>query len=185
MKLLDAGAYGIICPMINSREECEAFVGACRYAPLGYRSFGPTRALWYGGADYAQKANETVIAMAMIETQKALDNLDAIMSTPGLDAIYIGPADLGLSLGGIPKGDQTDPKVYAAIERILATAKKHHVVAGIHCASTAYAKKMFGIGFQFATILADNAFLNIGAKQAVAEMREGTQGAKGKAGGLY
>jgi 4-hydroxy-2-oxoheptanedioate aldolase len=102
MKLLDAGSYGIICPMINTRAEAEAFVGACRYAPDGYRSFGPLRATWYAGADYVKGANSTVLAFAMIETTKALGNLDEIMSTPGLDGIYIGPSDLGLSMGRRP-----------------------------------------------------------------------------------
>ena len=171
MKLLDAGAYGIVCPMINSREECERFVGACRYSPVGYRSVGPVRATWYGGGDYLKKANETVLTFAMIETRKAMDNLDAIISTPGLDAVYVGPADLGLSLGGEPKGDQTDPKIVAAIDAILASCKKHKVVGGIHCSSTDYAKKMFEKGFQFATILSDNALLNNAAKAAVAAMK--------------
>src|SRR5207344_2744970 len=78
MKLLDAGAYGIVCPMINSRTECEALVGACRYAPKGYRSFGPVRATWYAGADYFKHANDTVVAMAMIETKQAVEKLDEI-----------------------------------------------------------------------------------------------------------
>ena len=185
MKTLDAGAYGIICPMINSREECEALVGACRYAPKGYRSFGPTRAIWYAGSDYAKQANDTVLAIAMIETQKAMDNLDAIMSTPGLDGIYIGPADLGLSLGGEPRGDQTDPKIYQAIERILATAKKHNVVPGIHCSSTAYAKKMIAIGFQLVTVMSDAATLGMMARQTVAEMRADAKEVKAKSGSLY
>ena len=98
-KALDAGAYGIVCPMINNRAEAEKFVGSCRYAPLGYRSSGPIRASLYGGADYHAKANDIVVAFGMIETQEALDNLDAILSTPGLDAIYVGPSDLSISLG--------------------------------------------------------------------------------------
>lgn len=171
MKLLDAGSMGIICPMVNSRAECEAFVGACRYAPDGYRSFGPTRAIWYSGADYARHANAEVLAIAMIETKKALDNLDEILTTPGLSGIYIGPADLGLSLGREPKGDQTDPVVVAAIDAILAACKKHKVPAGIHCSSTDYAKKMIKIGFQLVTVMADNMLLNIAAKSAVGEMR--------------
>src|SRR5918911_151717 len=89
MKMLDAGCYGIICPMISTRAECEAFVRACRYAPHGYRSIGPTRATIYAGSDYAANANATVITMAMIETREAIDNLDDILSTPGLDAIYV------------------------------------------------------------------------------------------------
>jgi len=192
MKLLDAGAMGIVCPMINSRAECEAFVGACRYAPKGYRSFGPTRALWYAGPDYAKHANDTVITMAMIETKKAMGNLDEIMSVPGLDGIYIGPADLGLSLGGEPRGDQVDPKIVDAIKKILATAKKHKIRAGIHCSSTDYALKMIDWGFQFVTILADTALLANAAKSTVATMRAGnaeggTKKSKGpaKASGPY
>ena len=177
MKLLDAGAYGLICPMINTRAECEAFVGAARYAPQGYRSFGPMRATWYGGADYAQKANETIITMAMIETKKALDNLDDIMSVKHLDGIYIGPADLGLSLGGEPRGDQTDPKIVAAIKKILAAAQKHKLRAGIHCSSPEYALKMISWGFQFVTILNDSALLMNQAKATVATMRAGGKGA--------
>jgi len=171
MKMLDAGAYGIICPMINTRKEAEALVGACRYAPDGYRSFGPLRALMYAGPDYPKHANDTVLAIAMIETQKALDNLEQIMSVPGLDGIYIGPSDLALSLGGTPKPDQTDPKVVAAIEAILACAKKHGVTAGIHCGTPAYAKKMIDLGFQLVTIMSDNLLMASAAKQAVNEVR--------------
>ena len=98
MKLLDAGAWGIVCPMINTREECETFVGACRYPPRGYRSFGPVRATWYCGPDYYKNINDNVITMAMIETKQAVDNLDDILSVPGLDSIYIGPNDLAISL---------------------------------------------------------------------------------------
>ena len=176
MKSLDAGAYGIICPMINTREDAEALVGACRYAPQGHRSFGPVRALMYAGADYPQHANDTVLAIAMIETQQALDNLEEILNVPGLDGIYIGPSDLALSLGGTPKPDQTDPKVVAAIERILAAAKSHGVVPGIHCGSPAYATRMVEQGFQLVTILSDNLLMATAAKRAVAELREGIGG---------
>jgi 4-hydroxy-2-oxoheptanedioate aldolase len=184
MKLLDAGAYGIICPMINTRAECEALVRTCRYAPLGYRSFGPVRATWYAGADYWKHANETVIAMAMIETKQAVENLDDILSVPGLDALYIGPNDLALTLGCTPSGVPTDPIVVGAIKTIVAGAKRHGIYAGIHCGSTAMAKEMIALGFQFVTLLADNAFLATAAKGAVAEMREGAP-AVGKATGSY
>lgn len=172
MKLLDAGAYGIVCPMINSRAECEAFVGACRYAPAGYRSYGPVRATWYGGPDYWQRANDTVIAMAMIETRQAVERLDDILSVPGLDALYVGPNDLALTLGCAPSGVPTDPIVLDAIKTIVAGAKRHGVYAGIHCGSTAMAKDMIALGFQFVTLLADNAFLAAAAKSAVGEMRQ-------------
>ena len=173
MKMLDAGCYGIICPMINTRAECEALIGAIRYAPKGYRSFGPTRAMWYAGGDYATQANDNLLAIAMIETRKAMENLDEIMSTPGLDGIYVGPSDLALSMGGVPKLDQTDPPVVAAIQKIVATAKKHGVHAGIHCGSTDYAKQAIAWGFQLVTIAADNALLAQAAKSAVTAMKSG------------
>jgi 4-hydroxy-2-oxoheptanedioate aldolase len=184
MKMLDAGAYGIICPMINTRAECEMFVGACRYAPGGYRSFGPVRATWYGGADYYTHANDTMIAMAMIETKQAVENLDEILSVPGLDALYIGPNDLAITLGCAPSGVPTDPIVINAIKTIVAGAKRHGIYAGIHCGSTAMAKQMIALGFQFLTLMADNAFLASAAKSAVAEMREGSV-APVKATGSY
>ena len=155
MKMLDAGAYGIICPMVNTREECEKFVGACRYAPAGYRSFGPARAIIYGGADYASAANDTIITFAMIETATAMDNLDAIMSVEGLDAIYVGPSDLAISLGNPPSPEPAADNVVAAIEEILQTAHKHGVKAGIHCPSGKSVRDKFQKGFDFATILND------------------------------
>jgi 4-hydroxy-2-oxoheptanedioate aldolase len=183
MKLLDAGAYGIICPMINTRAECEALVKTCRYPPLGYRSFGPVRATWYAGGDYWQHANDTVLAIAMIETTTAMQNLDEILSVPGLDGIYVGPNDLALTLGRTPSGNPTDKVVVDAIKTIVQGAKKHGIPAGIHCGSTAMAKDMIALGFQFVTLLADNAFLATAAKTAVAEMREGS--APAAKGGTY
>ena len=131
MRLLDAGAYGIICPVINSRAEAEAFVGACRYPPLGYRSLGPTRASVYAGADYAQHANDTIITLAMVETQKALDNLEAILTTPGLDGVFVGPRDLYLSLTGNTGMDLNDPILLEVLERIVNVARENGRVAGI------------------------------------------------------
>jgi 4-hydroxy-2-oxoheptanedioate aldolase len=115
-----------------------------------------------------------------------MSNLDEILSTPGLDAVYVGPADLGLSLGGEPRGDQTDPKIVEAIQTILAACKKHKVYAGLHCGSTDYARKAIGWGFQFVTIQSDNALLVGAAKAAVGAMREGNvTGAKSSGGSMY
>lgn len=178
-KLLDAGSYGIICPMINSREECERLVSCCNYAPKGSRSFGPIRAVAYAGADYAEHANDTVLAIAMIETRTAIDNLDDILSTPGLDGIYVGPSDLSLSLGHKPQLDTEVPEVVAAIDTILAGAKRHGVPAGLHCGSTGYAARMFGKGFQLATIANDSRLMAVAAGAAVSELKgrmAGTQG---------
>tara|TARA_Y100000591_G_scaffold265663_1_gene239314 strand:+ start:557 stop:1177 length:621 start_codon:yes stop_codon:yes gene_type:complete len=125
MKILDAGCYGVICPMVSNREEAEKFVQACKYPPEGYRSFGPMRGLIYGGSDYGDHANNEIIKMAMIETKEALDNLDEIMSTSGLDGIYIGPADLSLAIGEKPGFDKEEStKAYSTIMKILEHAKK-------------------------------------------------------------
>ena len=171
MKSLDAGAYGVICPMINTRAQAEALVSYCRYAPEGQRSWGPVRGLLYGGPDYGQHANATVLAIAMIETQQALDNLDEILAVPGLDGVYVGPSDLGLSLGGKPVPDQTDPKVVEAIGQICAKAKARGVAPGIHCAAPAYAKSMIDQGYQLVTLGTDNTLLAKAAKGVVDELR--------------
>ena len=171
MRLMDAGAYGVICPMINTREEAEKFVGACRYPPEGYRSFGPFRASLYAGADYAEGANETVVTMAMIETAEAVENLDDIMGVPGLDAVFVGPADLGQSLGEGPGMDRTEPAVVGAIDRILVAAKEHGLAAGIFTGSTEYASRMVEQGFRFVTVLSDARLLASAAAQTVGAMK--------------
>jgi len=117
--VLDAGAYGIIVPLVNTYEEAVAAAGACRYPPQGYRSIGPNRARYYGGADYALHANEEIIVLVMIETMQAVDNLEEIAKAPGIDGFYIGPADLALSLGLTPSPDvEFDPRHAAACQRV-------------------------------------------------------------------
>ena len=171
MKALDAGAYAVICPMVNTREDAQKLVAYTHYAPRGTRSFGPTRALLYSGADYAQHANDEVVTFAMIETAKALDNLDDILSVEGLDAIYIGPSDLSLALGCRPVFDDVDPPVQQAIDHILERAKVHGLVAGIHNGSTAGALARVTKGFQFVTVSSDARLMAAGAQQVIASMR--------------
>ncbi|MET4698897.1 4-hydroxy-2-oxoheptanedioate aldolase [Constrictibacter sp. MBR-5] len=172
MKMLDAGTYGIICPMINTRAEAEKLVGACKYAPIGYRSFAGARNSLYGGPGFSPKAaNETVLAIAMIETVEAMQNLDAIMSTPGLDGIYVGPSDLGLSMGREAKLDQTDPVVVEALDRILASAKQHGVHAGLHCGSPAYAAQMIKKGFQLVSLSSEMGMMQAAATAAAKSVR--------------
>ncbi len=173
MKTLDAGAYGVICPMVNTRADAEKLVAYTHYAPQGTRSFGPVRALLYGGADYPQHANNTIVAFAMIETAQALENLDDILATPGLDAVYIGPSDLSLALGCKPTFDDLDPKAADAVQHILARAKAHGVVAGIHNGTPEAALKRIAMGFQFVTISSDARLMAAGAQQVVNAMRAG------------
>jgi len=182
MKMLDAGAYGVICPMVNNRKDAETLVSATRYAPKGQRSFGPIRANLYAGADYSQHANETIVAFAMIETKEAVDNLDDIFSVDGLEAIYIGPSDLSLTLGCTPRFDQDEKPVVEAIDYIVRKARERGIIAGIHNGTPEYARKMIDKGFRFVTIGSDARLMAAGAQQVVAKMREGA-GQKQKASG--
>lgn len=170
-KLLDAGALGIICPMINTRAECEFFIRNCRYPPRGNRSYGPLRATWHAGAEYWERSDELVITMAMIETIEAVRNMDDILSVPGLDSIYVGPADLASSMGHRPGPDQKVPEVYAAITAIAEAAKRHGIFAGIHCYDEDYARDMIRKGYRFITMADDNALLSQAARQTIANMR--------------
>ncbi len=172
MKALDAGAYAVICPMVNTREDAQKLVHYTHYAPKGTRSFGPIRATLYGGADYPQHANDTVVRFAMIETAQALDNLDSILSVEGLDAIYIGPSDLSLSLGCKPVFDDVDPKAQQAIEHIMARAKAHGVVAGIHNGRADVARARVDLGFRFVTLGSDARLLAAGSQDLLSAMRQ-------------
>jgi 4-hydroxy-2-oxoheptanedioate aldolase len=176
MKALDAGAYGVIAPMVNTREQAQQLVAWTHYAPMGSRSFGPVRATLYGGADYPSQANQTVVAFAMIETAQALDNLDAILSVEGLDAIYIGPSDLSLALGCKPQFDDVEPKVAEAIAHIVERAKAHGVVAGIHNGRSDVALSRVALGYRFVTVSSDARLLAAGSQTLLGEFRKGLGG---------
>lgn len=173
MRALDAGAYGVICPMVNTREDAQKLVAYTHYPPRGTRSFGPLRAVLYAGFDYVQHANDTIVTIAMIETAEALDNLDDILSVEGLDAIYIGPSDLSLALGCRPTFDDLEPKAFEAVEHILARAKAHDVVAGIHNGTPEAALTRIAKGFKFVTISSDARLMADGAQQVISAMRAG------------
>ena len=169
-KVLDSGSYGVICPMINTREDAERLVSYCRYAPQGTRSFGPSRAVLYAGEDYAQHANKTILTFAMIETQKALDNLDDIVSVKGLDAVFVGPSDLGLSLGYVP-GNYEEPVLLEAIESILKTAHTQGIRAGIYTLTAAFASRMIEMGFDYVVVSSDARLMAAQAQQVLADLR--------------
>jgi 4-hydroxy-2-oxoheptanedioate aldolase len=171
MKLLDAGAYGLICPMINTKEEAEQFVNFCRYPPLGTRSLGPNRAVQYGGADYWQGANEEIILLAMIETRKGVQNLDQILSVKGIDGVYVGPSDLSLSLGKPPTLDPSDKEVLEAMATICKKVRERNLIAGVHTDGAKTALRRFEEGYQLCTILNDARLMAMAAAQAVKEAR--------------
>jgi len=181
MKTLDAGAYGVICPMVNTREDAQKFVAWTNYAPKGTRSFGPVRALLYGGADYPQQANDTIVRFAMIETAQALDNLDAILSVEGLDAVYIGPSDLSLSLGCRPVFDDVDPPVAQAIDHIVERATAHGIKAGVHNGRTDVALARIAKGFRFVTVGSDARLIAAGSQEILKSMRSAATPALGGA----
>lgn len=177
MKALDAGSYGVICPMINTPEDAQALVGACKYPPQGFRSFGPIRAKYYaggathGGGDYHNFANEETLVIPQIETREAIKNLDAILSVPGIGAIYVGPSDLSMALGKEPRKGQSDPDVIKARQTILEAAKRHGIPAGIHTNSTAVAVAMIKEGFQLTSLQSDDRFLMSKAKEELTAVR--------------
>jgi 4-hydroxy-2-oxoheptanedioate aldolase len=173
-KVLDGGAMGVICPMVNTREQAEAFVSACKYPPAGKRSNGPIRAAFYGEASsYQARANDEILVIPMIETQEALDNLDAILDVKGIDGIYVGPSDLGFSLGMVPVLDREEPKILEIYERLVRETKKRGLFAGLHNATPAYAVRMIRMGFQLVTITNDSSLMAKAAKEAVGEIRKG------------
>ncbi|HEY9076062.1 MAG TPA: aldolase/citrate lyase family protein [Anaerolineaceae bacterium] len=173
MRLLDLGVQGIICPMINNRAQAEAFAGACRYAPAGYRSIGPLRAQLVYGEDYVPSGDDFVITFAMIETSEALQNVEAIASTPGLDALYIGPVDLSKSLGLPDLYDLRQPGMQAACQKVIAAARKFGRIAGIHASTPANAIMLSKMGFRFVTPVNDTHLLRSAAIQALDQTRAG------------
>lgn len=155
MKCLDAGFSGVICPMINTADDARRLVQSARYAPLGGRSFGPTRANLVHGTAYAKTANTSVMVLAMIETREALQNLDAILDVEGIDGVYVGPSDLGLSLGHEPTLEPTSSEVLSAIAEIVGRARSAGRIAGVHTGSPEMVGRMLAQGFHFASLLTD------------------------------
>lgn len=172
MKCLDAGATGIICPMVNTPADARALVEATRYAPLGRRSYGPTRAAALY-PDYVARAGGLVQVFAMIETAEALANRDQIMAVEGLSGVYVGPADLGLSLGHPPTLTPGAPEVLDAIAAVLASARQAGLLAGLHCGSAETVQRMLAQGFDFASISTDIGIFSRALATVLSDIRRG------------
>lgn len=155
MKSLDAGALGIICPMINTPEDAANFVSTTKYAPVGSRSSGPTRAIMVHGPNYHDEANDNIISLAMIETVEALNNVEKIAATEGLTGIYIGPSDLSISMGFKPGLDRVESEIIKAIKRIENACIDNNIKVGIHCLSPSYLKDKLSHGYHLATLASD------------------------------
>lgn len=172
MKTLDAGAGGVICPMVNTRADAERFAAAVRYPPAGARSFGPFRAQLHYGADYYQHADAEVVALAMVETKQAVANAAEILAVDGIDGAYIGPADLACSLDCEPSFTPTAAPVVEAIDEIYAAAHAAGKRVGIHTGSVDYAAAMRAKGFDLVTVLSDFRLMSAGATTTVAALQK-------------
>ena len=170
-KVLDAGVQGVIIPMVNNVAEAEAATRACRYAPAGSRSFGPVRAARSLGADYYGEANDKIVSIPMIETVEALSNLDAILDVPGIDAVYIGPADLSISLGLPPGSNNDDESFQDALTAVVDGCAKRGIAAGIH-SDTKWAPVRLEQGFKMVTVTSDLQALASGAIGALKSVRD-------------
>lgn len=172
MKALDAGAQGVVVPMVNTAEDARGAVGACRYPPDGYRSWGPLRAA-LGVQGYSPAtANRRVVCAVMIETKDGVENADEILSVPGVDAVYVGPNDLAVTHGLAPSADPADPQHVALIERILAACRRHGVLAGIHCSSVDAARRWRDLGFRMLNVKSDAVFMREAAAGVVAALKD-------------
>ena len=160
---LDMGAFGVVVPWVNTKEEASRAVRASKYPPEGIRGCGPRRASKYYSEvkDYVRSANDDVLVVVMIESQQALDNLDDILSVKGVDAAYIGPDDLSLNLGIFQQKDH--PQFKSALTKVLDVCKRHGVAPGMHCNDTNI-NEAISQGFRFCALNDDDAFLVMGAK---------------------
>lgn len=171
MRILDAGALGVIVPMIRGADDARRAVAACRYPPAGIRSYGPVRAVPVHGRDYVLRAADEVLVFAMIETKEALDELDAICAVEGLSGVYIGPADLSFALGLEPRMDHDHPDHVAAVASILEACRRHGKVAGLHTADPTFARRAAQQGFQLLTVATDHSCLVAAASERLTAFR--------------
>ncbi len=172
-KLLDAGVSGLICPMVNNREECERFVGACHYPPLGYRSFGGLRSSSYYGeiGEVFAKSKDAILVFAMIETVAGMENAEAIASVPGLDGIFFGPADLSASAGRTPAVGVHDAFIDNAHRTIVDLCRRNGIKAGINAMSPDVAGELAALGYDFIPLHSDLGLMMEHARQTLQTTR--------------
>ncbi|MBX3454181.1 aldolase/citrate lyase family protein [Ferrovibrio sp.] len=170
-KALDAGAWGVICPLVNTAEEAKALANACLYPPVGRRSNGPNRASSYGGDKlYQDIANDEVLVLPMIETAEAVSNLEAILDVPGVSGVYVGPSDLGFAMGLRPIFDREEPMILDIYATVTKEASRRGKFAGIHTINPLYANRMIDMGFNFVTVGSDASLMMKAAKEALAAL---------------
>ena len=171
-RVLDAGAMGVVIPMVNSVAEARAAVTACRYHPDGQRSFGPLRAAVWAGADYYDDANREVACIPMIESRQAVSDLDQILDVAGIDAVYVGPADLAVSYELAPGVDNPDPGYQEALAKVVSACRARGIAPGIHSAGSLAGTRV-SQGFQMVTASSDFAAATAGARRDLGQARQG------------
>ena len=174
-RVLDAGAMGVIIPMVNSVEEARRAVAACRYAPKGARSFGPLGAGSLYGGGYVGQADDLVACIPMIETRQAVEAIDDILAVEGIDAVYVGPADLSITYGLPPAMDNPGEPFDGALATVVAACQRHGVVPGIHT-SAARAAKRHAAGFRMMTVGNDAGGAMVGLRADAAAARQAVTG---------
>jgi 4-hydroxy-2-oxoheptanedioate aldolase len=170
-RVLDCGAWGIVVPMVNTRAEAEAAVAAAKYPPQGIRSVGGTLHALNFGTDaptYFARANEEILVVLQAESPAAVENADAILSVPGVDAVFIGPNDLLSQMGMSPKMESDHSRFVEALDHLVKTARKHGVAPGIHTADHEAAVRRIGQGFQFVAIASEVRFMVAEARAQLA-----------------
>jgi len=174
-RMLDAGAAGIVAPMINTEADARAFAAATKFPPVGQRSWGPDRAMWFSDLadpqDYLTKANARTMTIAMCETREAIANLPAILRVPGIDGILVGPGDLSIALSNGARFDPTGSAVTEALREIVRTTLAAGKIPCAFAAGPARAREMIDMGFKLASIGYDGVLLADAFRRAVAEAR--------------
>lgn len=174
--VLDAGAYGVIVPLVNSREEATKAGGACRYPPAGYRSVGPNRVIYYSGPGYLEQVNKEIICLVMVEDINTVSCIDDLAEAPGIDGFYIGPVDLALTMGiEKPWAYQNSLEHAGACQKVLDAAEKYGLVAGIHCMSADEAVQRTSQGFMLCPSLNDVGALTSTARATLKMMERSNQ----------
>ncbi|MFQ5933261.1 MAG: HpcH/HpaI aldolase/citrate lyase family protein [Dehalococcoidia bacterium] len=170
--VLDAGAYGVIVPLVNNKEEAAKAGMSCRYPPIGFRSIGPNRINLYAGDDYSLHANDEIVCLVMVESKDTIPNLEEMAQAPGIDGFYIGPSDLAISMGVSPAEYAKSEEHAAACQKVLDVARAHGLVAGAHCKSPEEVLKRFEQGFMMCPAASDSGLLSASARSALEKIRE-------------
>jgi len=175
--VLDGGAYGVICPMINTPEEAKNLVAYSKYPPMGTRSNGPIRAGLYGTAgSYQKTANDEIVLLPMMETRTAIGNMEAILDVEGISGVYIGPSDLGFSYGLVPKLDREEPEILKIYEKIVKECGKRGLYPGIHCSGADGALRAINMGFRLVTLFNEVGLMATYARMQIAQTRKESGG---------